>query len=206
MSRRAGLPWSLLRQIGLILAVGLGLLATTLLSGLAGASASFLGGRPPDRHGGGVAAAERGRVLARVPAGRATRDQGPADAAERGVVRDRLADPPAARHLPGLTPGVQELVGVRRVRGGHRLAGLALPAGQFTLYAVEANVVGVLRLWPRSLAPPPLTAEDRRAYTMLRADQERRPEQEVESRITEEPDGSAKDGPPKDRCARSQHV
>ena len=43
-SRRAGFPWSMLKQIGLILAVGIGLLATTLLSGLAGASASVLGG------------------------------------------------------------------------------------------------------------------------------------------------------------------
>src|ERR1039457_3082001 len=41
-SRRAGFPWSLLKQLGMILAVGIGLLATTLLSGLAGAG--VLGG------------------------------------------------------------------------------------------------------------------------------------------------------------------
>ena len=85
------------------------------------------------------------------------------------------------------------------------LAWLYLQA-QFTLYAVEANVVGVLRLWPRSLAPPPLTAEDRRAYAMYAQIQERRPEQEVESRITEEPDGTAKDGAAKDSAPRRQYI
>ncbi len=86
------------------------------------------------------------------------------------------------------------------------LAWLYLQA-QFTLYAVEANVVSALRLWPRSLAPPPLTAQDRRAYEMYAQIQERRPEQEIESRITEEPDGTAKDGAsqrqrPKDGAAK----
>ena len=81
------------------------------------------------------------------------------------------------------------------------LAWLYLQA-QFTLYAVEANVVSVLRLWPRSLAPPPLTAEDRRAYAMYAQIQERRPEQEVESRITEEPDGSAKDSTAQDTTSK----
>ena len=72
------------------------------------------------------------------------------------------------------------------------LAWLYLQA-QLTLYAVEANVVSVLRLWPRSIAPPPLTPEDRRAYAMYAQIQERRPEQEVQSRITEEPDGTPKE-------------
>jgi uncharacterized BrkB/YihY/UPF0761 family membrane protein len=35
---------------------------------------------------------------------------------------------------------------------------------QLTLYAVEINVVFVYRLWPRSLAPPPYTEQDRRAF------------------------------------------
>src|SRR5712675_371034 len=33
--RRAGFPWSLVKQLGMIVAVGIGILATTLLSGLA---------------------------------------------------------------------------------------------------------------------------------------------------------------------------
>ena len=86
-------------------------------------------GRGPDRHRGRLAAAEHRGVLARVPAGRGTRDQGPADAARGGAVRDRLADPPAVRHVPDRPPDVEELVGVRRVRRGPRPARLALPAG-----------------------------------------------------------------------------
>ena len=42
------------------------------------------------------------------------------------------------------------------------LAWLYLEA-ELTLYAVEINVVRAYRLWPRSLAPPPYTEQDRRA-------------------------------------------
>jgi inner membrane protein YhjD len=37
---------------------------------------------------------------------------------------------------------------------------------QITLYVVELDVVRVRKLWPRSLAPPPLTQADLRAYQM----------------------------------------
>jgi uncharacterized BrkB/YihY/UPF0761 family membrane protein len=37
---------------------------------------------------------------------------------------------------------------------------------ELTLFAVEINVVRALRLWPRSLAPPPYTEPDRRAYQL----------------------------------------
>jgi len=62
------------------------------------------------------------------------------------------------------------------------LAWLYLQA-QFTLYAVEANVVSVRGLWPRSLAPPPFTPEDLRAFDMYAKTQERRPELDIETRI-----------------------
>ena len=45
---------------------------------------------------------------------------------------------------------------------------------QLTLYAVEINVVRAYRLWPRSLAPPPYTEQDRHAlqlYVEKRSDQ-----------------------------------
>jgi len=35
---------------------------------------------------------------------------------------------------------------------------------QLTLYAIEADVVRIRGLWPRSVSPPPLTTADRRAY------------------------------------------
>lgn len=45
------------------------------------------------------------------------------------------------------------------------LAWLYLQA-ELTLYAVEINVVRALRLWPRSIAPPPYTEQDRRAFQL----------------------------------------
>jgi membrane protein len=50
---------------------------------------------------------------------------------------------------------------------------------QITLYVVELDVVRVRRLWPRSLAPPPLTRADLRAYQMYAEAGLLRPELEV---------------------------
>jgi uncharacterized BrkB/YihY/UPF0761 family membrane protein len=45
------------------------------------------------------------------------------------------------------------------------LAFLYLEA-ELTLYAVEINVVHEYRLWPRSVAPPPYTEQDQRAFEL----------------------------------------
>jgi hypothetical protein len=75
------------------------------------------------------------------------------------------------------------------------LAWLYLQA-QFTLYAIEASVVRRRGLWPRSLAPPPLTEQDRRALAMYARAQQRRPEVKVGVRHAEPgpADGGAKPG------------
>ena len=203
ISRRAGFPWSLLKQIGLILAVGIGLLATTLLSGLAGASAAVLGGL----------AAQIGTLAVSLVLNVLVFWLGFRLAVEREI-KARQMLPGAVlsaivwqilqlfgAYLVAHTLKTESVYGVFGVVLG-LLAWLYLQA-QFTLYAVEANVVGVLRLWPRSLAPPPLTAEDRRAYAMYAQIQERRPEQEVESRITEEPDATGKDSAPKETTSEA---
>jgi YihY family inner membrane protein len=52
---------------------------------------------------------------------------------------------------------------------------------QLTLYAVEIDVVRARGLWPRSLFPPPLTREDRRAMHSYAQVEERRPEVRVET-------------------------
>lgn len=49
---------------------------------------------------------------------------------------------------------------------------------QLTLYAVEADIVRVRRLWPRSLAAPPLTHADQRAYRAETEATRRRPAEE----------------------------
>ena len=53
-------------------------------------------------------------------------------------------------------------------------------AATVTLYAAELNAVRVRRLWPRSLAPPPLGRADEQVLEDLAKQEERRPEQRVE--------------------------
>ena len=55
---------------------------------------------------------------------------------------------------------------------------------ELTLYAAEVNVVLARRLWPRSLLPPPLTGPDQRTPTDLATQEERRPEESVQVSFT----------------------
>ncbi|PWI44977.1 YihY/virulence factor BrkB family protein [Streptomyces sp. ICBB 8177] len=52
---------------------------------------------------------------------------------------------------------------------------------QLTVYAAESNVVHHRHLWPRALLQPPLTQADRRVLDDIAEQEERRPEQHVES-------------------------
>src|SRR5215471_5227591 len=58
------------------------------------------------------------------------------------------------------------------------LAWLYLQA-QITLYVVELDVVRARKLWPRSLAPPPLTHADIRAYEAYAQQTQLRPEVDI---------------------------
>jgi|Tabmets5t2r1_1033131.scaffolds.fasta_scaffold15720_1 YihY family inner membrane protein len=76
-------------------------------------------------------------------------------------------------------------------------------AATVTLLAAELNVVRARRLWPRSLAPPPLGRPDERALESLAKQEERLPDQRVEVSFgdaagEEEPPGEepARPGPP----------
>lgn len=63
------------------------------------------------------------------------------------------------------------------------LAWLYLQA-QITLYVIEFDVVRTRRLWPRSLAPPPLTPADLKAYEMYAQASQRLPGLAIEVRET----------------------
>ena len=181
MFRRPGFPWSMLRDIVLILAVGIGLLATTLLSGVAASAAKSLG------VGGQAAAIAVSLVLNigvfwygfRLATAKevGTREMLPG-AVLAGIVWQilQLLGTFLVAHTLARASSLYGVFGI--VLG--LLAWLYLQA-QFTLYAVEANVVAARRLWPRSLAPPPLTTEDQRALDMYAKSQERRPEQDIQS-------------------------
>jgi YihY family inner membrane protein len=61
---------------------------------------------------------------------------------------------------------------------------------QISLYAAELNVVLVRRLYPRSIVQPPLTESDRQALRELAQKEERRPEERVRVDFVDEPGGS----------------
>ena len=59
-------------------------------------------------------------------------------------------------------------------------------AAQILVYSAEVNVVLARRLWPRSLAPPPLTNADERTLTARAKAEARRPGQHVDVTFDEE--------------------
>lgn len=182
--QRPGFPWSLLRSVGLVVVVGGGVIVTSFLSGLAGS----LAGTVAD--GAGAAGAIVVSLLLNVALFWAA-----FRLATARMVTSRELLPGAA--LAAIVWQVLQSLGSYFV--GHQLAhssslygvfGVVLGLlawlylqAQFTLYAVEASVVLARRLWPRSLAPPPLTAQDRRAYRLYVTAQKRRPEQEIDVRM-----------------------
>jgi YihY family inner membrane protein len=185
-ARRPGFPWSFLREIALILVVGIGLMAASLLSGLVGSGGLLSGGW-----------AKAGAIVVGL-----LLNVGVAWLAFRLATAREI---PARDMLPGavltavLWQILQLLAGffvshtLNRSSSLYGTFGVVLGLlawlyllAQLTLYAVEVNVVAAKRLWPRSLAPPPLTKEDRRAYRMYARIQERRPEQDIESHIHED--------------------
>ena len=193
-ARRPGFPWSLLREIALILIVGIGVIATSLLSGLVGSGGVLSGGWA--RAGTVLVSLLLNCGVAWLAFRLATAPEIPARDMLLGAVLTavlwqilQLLGGYFVSHTLNRSSSLYGIFGV--VLG--LLAWLYLLA-QFTMYAVEANVVAVRRLWPRSLAPPPLTKQDRRAYRMYAQIQERRPEQDIESHIPDtagDPDDSA---------------
>jgi membrane protein len=76
-------------------------------------------------------------------------------------------------------------------------------AATVTLLAAEVNVVRSRRLWPRSLAPPPLGRPDERALEGLAKQEERLPDQRVEVSFEGDPE-AAGERPPEREPARRE--
>jgi membrane protein len=180
ITRRPGFPWSWLRSFGLILVIGLGLIGTTIVSGLASGAGHVLSG-----FGASVAAIAVSLVL------------------NIGVfwLAFRLG---TASEISWRQLRLGAIIGaviwqVLQSFGGyfvsHQLAHASTSYGTFavvlgliawlyleaelTLYAVEINVVRTYRLWPRSIAPPPYTEQDRRAYELYAQAQKRRKDMDI---------------------------
>jgi membrane protein len=183
-TRRPGFPWSLLRSMGMIVAVGLGLVITSLLSALAAGQQQILGG--PAAH---VAAIAVSLLLNiglfwlgfRLATARVI--------ATRDLFLSAL--------LAAMVWQILQIVGGYFIRheiahGSSLYSGFAVVLGllawlylqaQVTLYVLEVAVVRARKLWPRSLVPPPLTPEDRRAYELYATAEQRRPEETIDVRM-----------------------
>jgi membrane protein len=177
-ARRPRFPWSWLRSFAIIAVIGLGFIVTTGLSTLAGGAGRVLTGVGAQVLAIAVSLALNfglfwlGFRLGTAP--EITWRQLRLGALISGVVWQVLqtfGGYLVSHQLAHASP----LYGTFALVLG-LIAWLYLQA-ELTLYAVEINVVRAYRLWPRSIAPPPYTEQDRRAYELY-ADVEKRRKQE----------------------------
>ena len=180
-ARRPGFPWSWLRSFGLMLVVGLGLIGTTILSVMAGGAGAVLPGFGPK-----LLTLVVSLVLNIGVFWLAFRLGTASEISWRqlrlgaiiGAVVWQVLQAVGGYFISHQLAHASSLYGTFAVVLG-LLAWLYLQA-ELTLYAVEANVVRAYRLWPRSIAPPPYTGQDRRAY-QLYAQVEKRGDLDVET-------------------------
>lgn len=163
-SRRPGFPWSWLRSAALIVVIGVGFIVTTTISGFAGGILSGTGSR--------VLFYAVSLVLnfglfwlgfRLGTASEITWRQlwlGAAISAVFWQLLQAFGSYFISHQLAHASP----LYGTFALVLG-LIAWLYLQA-QLTLYAVQINVVRAYRLWPRSLAPPPYTEQDRHAFRL----------------------------------------
>jgi membrane protein len=166
-ARRPSFPWSFLRSIGLVVVIGLGLIGTTVLSTTASGAGHLFSG-----FGATVVALVVSLVLNIGVFWLAFRLGTASEISWRQLRLGAI--------VGGIIWQILQAVGGYFV--SHQLAHTSPVYGTFaivlgliawlyleaelTLYAVEINVVRTYRLWPRSVAPPPYTEQDRRALRL----------------------------------------
>jgi YihY family inner membrane protein len=188
-TNRPGFPWSWLRSFGLILVVGVGEIVTSVASGFI-AAATVLPGFALKAAGTVVT------LLLNIGLFWLTFRLATAKAITWRELRSGAL-------LGGIVWQILQLVGGYYVT--HQLvhskslygqtigvvlgliAWLYLQA-EATLYVAEANVVWVRKLWPRSLAPPPHTGEDVRAYQLYAQTEVRQKDETVKVAVTDSPE------------------
>jgi membrane protein len=182
--RRPGFLPGMLRSIGLIVVVGLGQIITLIIAGLAGGAGHAFSGV-----GAYVAATAVALILNVGLFWVAFRLGTASEVAGRSLWLGAIISAVAWQILQSLGAYLlRHFVSHSSAAAGTFAVVLGLLAwfylqAQITLYAVEVSVVHARRLWPRSMFPPPLTERDLRAFEMYAKVQQRRPEQEIESRF-----------------------
>ncbi len=177
-ARRPGFPWSWLRSFALMFVIGVGFIVTTSLTTLAGGAGRVLPGA-----GAHVLAVAVSLVL---NFGQFWLGFRLATAHEVTWKQLRLGAVMSAIVWQVLQTFGGYFLSHQLAHASPLYGTFALVLGlitwfylqaELTLYAVEINVVRAYRLWPRSIAPPPYTEQDRRAYELY-ADVEKRRKQE----------------------------
>jgi membrane protein len=176
MYRRPGFPKNLMRSLGLIALLGPGEVITIALSGIAGGTGHL--GSIGAKVAAFAVSLLLNIVLFWLGFRIATSKEVDGKALRLGAILAATAWQ-ILQLVGGLFIGhaTNSVYGVFGVVLG-LLAWFYLQA-QITLYLVELDVVRVRKLWPRSLAPPPLTQADLRAYQMYAEAGLLRPELEV---------------------------
>lgn len=186
MVRRPGFAPATLRSIGLIVVVGLGQIATLIISGLAGGVGQTFTGA-----GAYVAATAVALILNVGLFWTAFRLGTAPEVAGRDLWIGAVISAIAWQILQSVgTTLLRDDVAKSSAVSATFAVVLGLLAwfylqAEITLYAVEVSAVHARKLWPRSMFPPPLTEPDRRAYELYARVQQRRPDQEIESRFPE---------------------
>jgi membrane protein len=183
--RRPRFPWSWLRSFALMFVIGLGFIVTTSLTTLAGGAGRVLSGA-----GAHVLAVAVSLVLnfglfwlgfRLATAGEVTWKQLRLGAVMSAIVWQVLQTF-GGYFLSHQLAHASPLYGTFALVLG-LIAWLYLQA-ELTLYAVEINVVRAYRLWPRSIAPPPYTEQDRRAYELYADVEKRRKQEDIMVEVT----------------------
>lgn len=172
-AQRPGFPWDTLRSLGILVVVGMGLVASTGLAGLGSHPGALGVGLRVAAVIGGVAV-DVGVFLAAFRLATAgsisTRSFVPGAilAAVCWQLLQVFGTAIVTRYLEHASP----VYGTFAIVIG-LLSWVYLQA-QITLYAAESDSVRVLRLWPRALVAPPYTDADERAHAAYAAAQRRR--------------------------------
>jgi membrane protein len=191
--RRPRFPWSKVRSLGVILILGPGQIITISLSSIAGGAGHLSGAL-------GRVAATLVAVLLNIGLfwigfriATATEVRGRdmrLGAILAAVVWQVLQS--VGGYFVGHQLHTNSAYGVFAVVLG-LLAWFYLEA-QITLFVVELDVVRARRLWPRTIAPPPISEADLRAYQLYAKASQRRPELDIEVRPA--PPAAGEPGPP----------
>jgi membrane protein len=179
--RRPRFPWSKLRSLGIIMVLGPGQIITISLSSIAGGTGHL---------GGGLSRAAAILVAFLLNVGLFWLGFRIATAPEVRTRDLRLGAILAAvawqilQSVGGYFVGHQlrthSSFGVFAVVLG-LLAWFYLEA-QIALFVVELDVVRAQKLWPRAIAPPPMSDADLRAYQLYASSTQRRPELDIQVR------------------------